>query len=29
LNNESTYRGNYRYGKEGSENTHEPILSER
>lgn len=26
LNNESTYRGNYRYGKEGSENTHEPIL---
>ena len=26
LNNESTYRGNYKYGKEGCENTHEPIL---
>lgn len=26
LNNESTYRGNYRYGQEASQNTHEPIL---
>lgn len=26
LNNEDTYRGNYRYGKESSVNTHEPIL---
>lgn len=26
LKNESTYRGNYRYGKESSEGTHEPIL---
>ena len=26
LNNEDTYRGNYRYGKEKSEQTHEPIL---
>lgn len=26
LNNESTYRGNYKYGKESCENTHEPIL---
>lgn len=26
LNNESTYRGNYKYGKERAENTHEPIL---
>ena len=26
LNNEDTYRGNYKYGKESSENTHEPIL---
>jgi site-specific DNA recombinase len=26
LNNESTYRGNYKYGEESSENTHEPIL---
>lgn len=26
LKNESTYRGNYRYGKELSEGTHEPIL---
>lgn len=26
LNNEDTYRGNYRYGKEKSEGTHEPIL---
>lgn len=28
LNNEDTYRGNYKYGKEKSENTHEPILQE-
>ena len=28
LNNESTYRGNYKYGKESCENTHEPILQE-
>lgn len=28
LNNEQTYRGNYKYGKESSENTHEPILKE-
>lgn len=28
LNNESTYRGNYRYGKEGAENTHEAILED-
>lgn len=28
LSNESTYRGNYRYGKESSENTHEAILKE-
>ena len=26
LNNEDTYRGNYKYGKESCENTHEPIL---
>jgi len=26
LNNEETYKGNYKYGKESSENTHEPIL---
>lgn len=26
LSNESTYRGNYRYGKEASENSHEAIL---
>lgn len=26
LNNETTYRGNYKYGKESCENTHEPIL---
>lgn len=26
LANEDTYRGNYRYGKEACENTHEPIL---
>lgn len=26
LNNEQTYRGNYKYGKESCENTHEPIL---
>ena len=26
LNNEDTYRGNYRYGKEKSVGTHEPIL---
>ena len=26
LNNESTYRGNYKYGEESCENTHEPIL---
>lgn len=26
LNNENTYRGHYKYGKESSENTHEPIL---
>lgn len=26
LANEDTYRGNYRYGKEGSSNTHEAIL---
>ena len=28
LNNESTYRGNYKYGEESCENTHEPILTE-
>lgn len=28
LNNESTYRGNYKYGKESCENTHDPILTE-
>ena len=28
LNNESTYRGNYKYGKESCENTHEPILED-
>lgn len=28
LSNESTYRGNYRYGKEACENTHEPILTD-
>lgn len=28
LNNEDTYRGNYKYGKEKSENTHDPILQE-
>ena len=28
LNNESTYRGNYKYGKESCENTHEPILKD-
>ena len=28
LNNEDTYRGNYRYGKEKSEQTHEAILGE-
>lgn len=28
LGNEDTYRGNYRYGKEVCENTHEPILKE-
>lgn len=28
LENEDTYRGNYRYGKEGSKNTHEPILTD-
>lgn len=28
LNNEETYRGNYKYGKEKSENTHEPILTD-
>lgn len=27
LANEGTYRGNYRYGKEACENTHEPILT--
>ena len=27
LNNEDTYRGNYKYGKESAENTHEPILN--
>lgn len=27
LANEETYRGNYRYGKEACENTHEPILT--
>lgn len=26
LNNEDTYRGNYKYGKEKCDNTHEPIL---
>lgn len=26
LNNENTYRGNYHYGKESCENTHDPIL---
>ena len=26
LNNEQTYKGNYKYGKESCENTHEPIL---
>lgn len=26
LSNEDTYRGNYKYGKESCENTHEPIL---
>lgn len=26
LNNENTYKGHYKYGKESSENTHEPIL---
>ena len=26
LNNEQTYRGNYKYGKESCNNTHEPIL---
>ena len=26
LDNEDTYRGNYKYGKEKSEGTHEPIL---
>lgn len=26
LNNQSTYLGNYKYGSEGSSNTHEPIL---
>lgn len=26
LSNEDTYRGNYRYGNEACENTHEPIL---
>lgn len=28
LNNESTYRGNYKYGEESCENTHEPILTD-
>ena len=28
LNNETTYRGNYKYGKESCENTHEPILKD-
>lgn len=28
LNNEDTYRGNYKYGKESCENTHEPILED-
>lgn len=28
LANEDTYRGNYRYGKEACENTHEPILKD-
>ncbi len=28
LNNEDTYRGNYKYGKEKCENTHEAILEE-
>lgn len=28
LANEETYRGNYRYGKEACENTHEPILKD-
>lgn len=28
LNNEETYRGHYRYGKEFCENTHEPILKD-
>lgn len=28
LNNEETYRGNYKYGKEGNEGTHEPILTD-
>lgn len=27
LANEDTYRGNYRYGKEACENTHDPILT--
>lgn len=27
LNNEQTYRGNYKYGKESSQNTHESILT--
>ena len=29
LNNEATYRGNYKYGKESAENTHEPILKDQ
>ncbi len=29
LNNEDTYRGNYRYGKEKSVGTHEPILDSK
>ena len=29
LNNEDTYRGNYKYGKESCENTHEPILKDQ
>lgn len=28
LNNEETYRGNYKYGKEGNEGTHEAILTD-
>jgi site-specific DNA recombinase len=28
LNNEQTYRGNYKYGKESCKNTHEPILKD-